>query len=192
MLLVKITQPFEAIIALFIPKEYIFTGLPLLIIVLIIAPLIGFLTQGRFGRLIGKWVEKIPFLNMIFRKEKNIELVKKGIPAAIECQLANIKFYIYGFVTGTTKIKTKEEERITVSVYLPSIPIPLTSWIAVDVAIENVKEVKIPKNQNNVVAAIIQKKCLGFGQPLADAIELVDLKTNQVEQKLERETKSAE
>ncbi|MGM0439293.1 MAG: hypothetical protein ACQEP3_02580 [Patescibacteria group bacterium] len=193
-IIVNFTQPFGRILAIFIPKEYIFWGLPFLVIMTLVVPIMGLITNGRVGNFISKSVAGIPLLNMIFKEEAKMELVKRGMPAAIELKIANVELYIYGFVTGTSKvINGSETEKTLVSIYLPSIPVPVTSWVVLDVNIKNVKEIEIVDGNINPKASIIQNKCISFGQPLGGKINLKSLEKKEVENRLEEEkSKSAE
>ena len=189
-IIVNLTQPLERVLKLLIPNDYIFWGLPFLIIVGVVVPVMGFLTNGKVGNLSSKTLGKMPLLNIIFKKDDKMDLVKQGIPAAIQLQVANLEIYIYGFVMGASKVITEDEEKTVASIYLPSVPIPLTSWIVLDVNIENVKEVEVIGKRMGAATSIIQNKCISFGQPLARKIKLKNLEKKEVEENLKE--KSAE
>lgn len=184
-ILVNLTQPLEVVLALFIPQKYIFWGLPFLIALFVLPPIIGLVTNGIIGNFIGRLVKRVPLLNVIFRKEETI--TESSIPAALEIDLLGTKAYIYGFVTGTT-INQKTGKKL-VSMLLPSIPVMFTAVISLDVSIENVKEVEIVDNKGRkqATAAIIQKKCLSFGQPLGSKVRFKSLKGKCIEKSLKQE-----
>lgn len=181
-ILINLTQPLEIVFALFIPQKYIFWGMPFLIALFIVPPIIGFVTNGKFGNFIGRLVKRVPLLNVIFRKEETI--TKSSIPAAIEINVLGVKAYVYGFATGTTTNQDTGEE--LVSVLLPSVPIIFTALVSLDVRIDNVKEVEIVGNEGRkqAMAAIVQKKCLSFGQPLAQKIRFKNLEEENIEKDL--------
>ena len=170
-LLISLTEPVEAFLELFIPKQYLIPRSGLIILLLIIPLILSALTKGRIKKYLGKLMRKVPFLNLIW-KEENISSVFEGaVPVA--AKLSNV--IIYGFLMGRSEVEDNTrfiESKHSLAVFSPSLPIPFTSAMGTEFEPRHVREVEIIGNEgrNQARMAIIQNKCLSMGQPLASKI----------------------
>ncbi len=192
---VNFLQSLESFLNFFLPEEKVFWGMPFLatMLLLIIVPfLMGVLTSGRTGKIIGSRVERVPVLNMVFTGEKKRKIAERSFPGVLKVNIGELNLYIYVFATGISKLTENGTEKTIVSVFPPSIPLVFTSLLAIDVNIENVKKVEVEGNNGSAGVDIVQKKFIGFGQPLGEEITLKDITKEEIEGHLLQKRKSAD
>ncbi|GEM_PF-2050637 len=179
---INAVQSLEVVLHFFLPENLVFWGLPFLLVICIVMPLMGIVTAGKLGGFIGERVENIPLLNMVFTQGKRKKLTEKSFPGVIEIITNNFEIYFYVFVTGTSDVINEkgEVEKTLVSFFPPSLPLIFTSLIAGEVNIKNVKKVEVPGDNGNDAVAIIQKKFIGFGQPLGDKLRHKEITREEI------------
>ncbi|SRR6056297_70426 len=176
--LIDLTQILEVLLAFVIPKEYIFWGLPFLIVFFIVPFIIGLLTDGKLGKFIGRIVAPIPLLNIIFNKEE--DFAKQGIPAVFVLEAFNIKLYFHGLAMGINEINGNS----VVCMFFPSVPVIFTGPVMIDVALKNVKEVKLIGEDRNSAIRYFTKKCVTYGTPSGKRFKLKDLELEKIKSSL--------
>jgi len=183
-LIVNSTEPVDNFLGQFVPEKYLFPGIGVIFILLITPLILTLLDMKWIRKFLNKIVKKIPLLSLFWKEEKIPYLLETAIPVAVKFSDAIIA---YGFLMGKSSVEDNSgfiKSKELLCVFLPSAPVPFTSVLPIDVSPENVREVEIVGSNglNQARIAIIRRKSISLGQPLAREIRFKELDISVIEE----------